>query len=325
MWVRASKTKFLPGAVCVPAAVLLLFALGCGDEPDAGPTWFYITTQDSGLPSDSVYGIFSGDVDAWYATDAGLAYNRGPEWRVYDRTSGFPTDLVYDVAVLPSGDVWAATDAGVVRIRGSEIKTFSVADGLPAANVWSAVYDGAKVWFGTEAGLARFDDPGFTVIGAAKGLPGDDVRDVYAVGVDRIWAACIGGGAYYDRGHVTAYTPADDGLPTPYVYAAAARGNDAWFGTAKGLCLYRSGALVKIYSAANAGLKSDVINDVAYAAGGELWVGTASGAARRMGETFETFDRGNGMTEDYVLTLCCDKLDYIWMGTLGGGVNGYHD
>ncbi len=283
--------------------------------------WFYITTDESGLPSNDVYGFSITETDAWFATDLGLAYNRGSEWKVYDAAHGFPSDVVFGVTVV-GGDVWAATAAGAVRIRDGRLKVFTTADGLPSDRLVALAYDGAHVWFASEAGLVRFDDPGFTVITGVQGLPGDDVRDVYAVGVNEIWAACLGGAAFFDHGNIKSYTVADGGLPSNYVYAAAARGADAWLGTDEGLCHLRNGAVVKTYTSGNSGLKNNVINDLGYRANGELWVGTAGGgAARRVGDDFETFDRNRGLLSDYVLAVCGDKLGYVWLGTLGGGVN----
>ncbi len=311
------------------ALISLLAAPACRDEPP-GPSWFYLTMQNSGLPSDTVYGIYVAGGAAWYATDAGIAYNRAGEWKIYDyETYGLPTDNVYDVLVAPGGDVWAATSVGVVRLRdggNGAMDFYTVNDGLPANRVVAVTYDGAKVWFATEGGLARFDGPGFTAFTVNDGLPGDDVRDVYAVGVEQVWVACIGGAAFYDHGQLVEYTPLSAGLPSANVYAVAARGAVAWLGTDRGLCRLRDGSLEKVYTAGNSGLKADIINALAYGAGGELWLGTAGGgAARGVGDGFETFDEPRGLLDNYVLSVFGDKLGYIWLGTLSGGVSRYYD
>ncbi len=299
---------------------------GCDDEGVTEPAWFYITAEQGDLPSNDVYGVYAGQDCWWFATYAGLAYNRGTEWKKYGYAEGLPADEIFGLAVCPNGDVWVATYQGVARLRGEEITKFTTDEGLPSNFVFNVVYDGAKVWFATERGLARFDDPGFTVIKGTSGLPGDDVRDVYAVGPDRVWAACIGGAAFYDRGKITEYTTVKTGLPSSNVYAVAARDDEAWLGTDEGLCLLRDGELVRTYSVANSNLKSDIINDLAFRPGGELWVATAGGgASRSVGEGFETFDRNRGPLSDYILAIYCDKLGYVWLGTLGGGANRYYD
>jgi len=310
------------GRLAVAGAAL--FA-ACGGDVVTEDRWFYITADETDLPSNNVYGVYVAAGDAWYATDKGLAYNRGTTWRVYRRAEGLPSNLVFDVVVLPNGDIWAATAGGAVRLRAGGLTVFTTADGLPSDRVVAVAYDGAKVWFATDAGLARYNDPTFTVFGAEQGLPGDDVRDVYAAGREKIWAACIGGAAFYDWGNVTAYTVANAGLPSHYVYAVAARGENAWLGTDKGLAQLVGGRVVKTFTTANSGLRSDVINDIGYAAAGELWVGTAAGASRGRGGTFQTFDEKTGLLSPYVLAVWGDKLGYVWLGTLGGGVNRFND
>ena len=303
-----------------------LLAVACGDEPPEGPEWFYITAEGNGLPGNKVHDIYAGSEGAWFATDRGLAYNRGSAWVIYNFWGGMPADEIFGLAVCPNGDVWVTTYAGVGRLRGDEVKTFKTGDGLPSDWVYDVAFDGAKLWFATNDGLARYDDPGFTVIKCTSGLPGDDVRDVYAVGVDRVWVGCFGGAAFYDRGKITEYTVFNAGLPSNAVYAVAARGDDAWLGTDRGLCLLRKGRVVKTYTTGNSALKADIINDLAYGAGGELWVATAGGgASRSVGEGFETFDINRGLLSDYVLGVFGDKLGYVWLGTLDSGVSRYHD
>lgn len=303
-----------------------LLAAGCEDEPVEGPEWFYITAEGSGLPGNKVYEIYAGPDGTWFATDRGLAFNRGSDWVVDDFWGGMPANEIFGLAVCPNGDVWVATFLGAARLRGEEIQKFGVADGLPSNWVYDVAFDGRKVWFATDRGLARFDDPGFTVINCASGLPGDDVRDLYAVAPDRVWVGCIGGAAFYDRAKITEYTVAGAGLPSDNVYAAAARGDDAWVGTDRGLAFLRGGKVVKTYTSANSVLQADIINDLGYDADGALWVATAGGGvSRTVGDGFETFDTTRGLLCDYVLGVFGDKLGYVWFGTLDSGVSRYHD
>lgn len=319
--------RVLRFAVLAPAAgAALLWGPGCDDAGVSEPAWFYITAEQGDLPSNTVYGLYAGPDCSWFATNKGLAYNRGTEWKVFDYSNGMPADEIFDVVVCPNGDVWAASWSGAARLRGDQIQKFGTGDGLPSSFIYHLAYDGAKVWFATDRGLARFDDPGFTVIKGTGGLPGDDVRDVYAVGPDRVWVGCIGGAAFYDRGTITEYNVVTTGLPSSNVYAVAARDDEAWIGTEEGVSLLRGGELVRTYNVANSNLLSNVINDIAFRANGEVWVATAGGGVTRsVGEGWETFDRDRGLLSDYVLGIYCNKLGYVWLGTLGGGVNRYYE
>lgn len=303
-----------------------LLALACGDEPVRWPEWFYITAESTGLPGNKVYAVYAGERGSWFGTDRGLAFNSGSDWVVYDYQGGMPADGIFGLAVCPNGDVWVATYLGAGRLRGEEITKFNTNNGLPADWLYDVAFDGEKVWFATEKGLARFDDPGFTVIGYAQGLPGEDIRDVYPVGVDQVWVACFGGVAFYDRGTITEYNTVGAGLPSDIVYAVAARGGDTWIGTDRGLALLRNGRVVKTYTSANSALQADIINDLGFDADGALWVATAGGGvSRTVGGGFETFDTTRGLLSDYVLSVFGDKLGYVWFGTLDSGVNRYHD
>ena len=108
-----------------------LLGAACEDEPLEGPTWFYITAEGSGLPGNKIYDLYADEEGAWFATDLGLAYNRGSTWVIYDYQGGMPTNEIFGLAVCPNGDVWAATWAGAARLRGDKIKTFTAAAPLP--------------------------------------------------------------------------------------------------------------------------------------------------------------------------------------------------
>jgi ligand-binding sensor domain-containing protein len=320
------KKRLSVTVLALAAGAALLWGPGCDDEGVTEPAWFYITAEQGDLPSNTVYGLYAGPDCSWFATNSGLAYNRGTEWKIYNYANGMPADEIFDVAVCPNGDVWAVSWLGAARLRGEEIQKFGAGEGLPSSFIYHLAYDGAKVWFATDRGLARFDDPGFTVFKGGSGFPGIDVRDVYAVGPDRVWVGCIGGAALYDHGKITEYTTVKTGLPSSNVYAVAARGDEVWIGSDAGVSLLRDGELVRTYNVANSNLQSDVINDIAFRANGEVWVATAGGGvSRSVGEGWETFDRDNGLLSDYVLGIYCNKLGYVWLGTLGGGVNRYYD
>jgi ligand-binding sensor domain-containing protein len=320
------KRAFPSAVMAFAAGAALLWGPGCEDEGYIEPSWFYITAEQGDLPDNTVYGLYGGPDSSWFATNGGLAYNRGTEWKIYDYSNGMPADEIFDVAVCPNGDVWAASWLGAARLRGEEIQKFGTGEGLPSSFIYHVVCDGAKVWFATDRGLARFDDPGFTVFKGGSGLPGIDVRDVYAVGPDRVWVGCIGGAAYYDHGTIREYTTVKTGLPSSNIYAVAARGDEVWIGSDAGVSLLRDGELVRTYNVANSNLRSDVINDIAFRANGEVWIATAGGGVTRsVGEGWETFDRDNGLLSDYVLGIYCNKFGYVWLGTLGGGVNRYYD
>lgn len=316
-----SWKRFTTRSIITAAAALVV---GCdtGTE-ETPPAWYYITAEETALPSNNVYGVFVAADESWFATDKGLAQNKGLEWKIYNRANGLPSNVVFDVIVLPAGEVWAGTAGGAVLIKGGNVDVFTVADGLPSNRVVAVAYDGAKVWLGTDAGLARYDGGTFAVYDAGDGLPGNDVRDIHAVGREKLWVACVGGAAYYDWGRITSYTVANAGLPSHYVYAVAARGENAWLGTDKGLAHLTGGAVAKVYTNANSGLKSDIINDLAFDAEGNLWVATTAGASRGQAGTFFTFDESNGMLSSYVLAAWGDKMGYVWFGTLSGGVNRY--
>lgn len=202
-----------------------------------------------------------------------------PEWTSYTY-AGQINDLAETGGLL-----WAGTDGGLVVWdigAGGDAPPaakFTVEHGLPGNRV-TAVVAGpdGAVWAGTRTGLGRYDGRAWRVFTTADGLPSDDIRDLV---VDRdgvLWAATGGGLGAYDGREWRAV---------------------------------RSSGLL-------AQLPSDDVLTLAVGPDNRLWAGTDRGVAVSDGRDWQTYDAGDGLSEDRVLKLAVAPDGKVWAATPGG-------
>ncbi len=90
-------------------------------QPGVFPFVFYGTKE--GLPQEDVLTIFQDkDNYMWFGTHAGAVKYNGREMRVYDKTKGFNSNSVFDIAQDEEGTMYFTTLDGVTILENKKIK-----------------------------------------------------------------------------------------------------------------------------------------------------------------------------------------------------------
>jgi ligand-binding sensor domain-containing protein/two-component sensor histidine kinase len=202
----------------------------------------------------------------WCGTFGGLYSfeQRGgkPEFRHVPTQSGV-TSLLED----RRGNLWLGLVRGILRLRpDGRIESYSDRQGWPNDTIHSLLEDrDGRVWVGTRQHLWRLTidpDPARPVVARGysieKGLPADEIKGLFQASDGGLWAGSHQG--------LIRVVPTQDG-------------ND-----------FR----VRTYTAAQ-GLSSRPVHSVAEDRGGNLWVGTAGGAARLARSGITAFTEADGL------------------------------
>ena len=246
---------------------------------------------------------------------------RGPEWfYITAESTGLPGNKVYDVYAGADG-TWFGTDRGLAFNSGSDWVVYDFWGGMPANEIFGlAVCPNGDVWVATFLGAARLRGEEIKKFTAADGLPSSWVYDVAFDG-EKMWFATDKGLARFDDPGFTVFRCAA-GLPGEDVRDVYAVGVDrVWVACFGGAAFYDQGAMTE-YTAAGAGLPSDIVYAVA-ARGGDAWVGTDRGLALlRNGEVVKTYTSANSVLQaDIINDLGYDADGALWAATAGGGVS----
>jgi len=123
-----------------------------------------------GLPSDTVFTVFTDGVAQWFGTLRGATYHSSEitklDWTSYSRLDGLICDSVYAIAKDHAGDIWFGTHKGVSKIALSKDSTwtsFTTKDGLIANKINTIATDkDGSLWFGTDEGISQYSNNKWT-------------------------------------------------------------------------------------------------------------------------------------------------------------------
>jgi hypothetical protein len=322
--------------------------------------WSALTTDNSLLPSETVYALATGpDEQMVLGTDRGAAFWLPPEatdlpdrWLVYTtENSGLPGNRV--LAVARQGPAyWFGTEAGLARYDGATWQAFSAAQmGLSPAPIYAlAVGSDGRLWVATGAGAAVYDSSAALTGTGQTWMPftatnsGLGNSRVLSLAVDprpegdRVWFGTGAGVSRLDTAtgdwlsFAGDFDPTWGGVPALLLDSAGR----LWAGTlGGGLGVWApqsgtSGATWQFYRTGNSDLPFNSVEALAEVEPGVLWVGTAPPTevggvlAEFNGETWKLYTpRNSGFSGAEPLAFARDARGRWWIGTRTAGVNIY--
>ena len=239
----------------------------------------------------------------------------------------------YPPQVVPLGRSVRVKAAPFNMVEGSlahakaHLEHFNTDDGLMMDDIMCSYLDPqGRLWFGTNGGgLAHYDGHSFASYTMVHGLPDNVILSLRNDREGNLWIGTSTGGiCKYDGHRFTSYDPARaSGLGKGINCIVQAADGTLWFGSrGHGIFRYADGAFQVIPVLGRPG--RDVVNDLAFDAGGALWVATERGLVRCNpppdGKTSFVFEQviANGDTLSDVLNILPEDDGSLWLGRENG-------
>ncbi len=225
-----------------------------------------------------------------YATDAGVCWYDGVDWRCRTPAEGYPYRDIRRIDHISAEEVLMLADAiayqgqtynipeivGMGAARPTWIAASEKPERNPDSGEWRPI---PEIWVGTNGyGIVLIQPKTgeFTRYTTADGLPDDVIRDI-EIGAGlrdylerRVWVATSSGIGRWDGEGWTAFTTAD-GLPSNDIRGIAAYQDVLWAATAGGAAYY-DGQSWQAFTHEN-GLPEGELNGVKFGADG-IWFST---------------------------------------------------
>jgi ligand-binding sensor domain-containing protein len=160
-----------------------------------GMLWTAFTTANSGLPSDTIYGVAIDELSrVWFSTHAGMARYDGSSWAVFDlNNSPLPTNQPKRLRADPTSGIWICTDTHGLLYTDTGGNTWTIYNVNNSGLLSNHVTDvaptlGGLTWITTHKGLSRLDASSLTTLTTSNSsLPTDSLQSIAAVTDTRVW------------------------------------------------------------------------------------------------------------------------------------------
>jgi ligand-binding sensor domain-containing protein/class 3 adenylate cyclase len=273
--------------------------------------------------------------ELWAGTFTGGAFRlpaKGGAAKVYDITSGLPSNFVFSFGEDAEGHIWVGTwDGGAARIQPDGIRVFTPGNGLHDKAVRCIMRDreGNMVLGTNENGLDIFKGERFVNFTEADGLVEPQVWAVMEDKQGRIWFGTNGGISILDNeegstARVRNLTMQQGDLTSNRVrfLRADATGN-VWIGTENGgLFMFDPTTYRFRYDTEISGsIPENKVTALETGSKGGLWVGTINGLVRFVpGSVPVVYRAEDGLAGSNVTALYRDAQGVLWVGSALRGI-----
>lgn len=295
------------------------------------PQWVVYTTQNSGLPSNSVGDVaFDTNNIKWIGTGNGVARFDGIHWTVYDTSNSPIPDFSSGViAVDKKNIVWIGThDGGLVKFDGVNWTVYDTNNSeIPSNQIFDIKVDDDNVkWMGTfNKGLIKFDDSTFEVFNTGNSGICSNIAWTLALEKNIKWVGTFdfnGGISKYNDTSWVTYNSSNSGLPINTVSSIYVDLFDIKWITTRFGGIAKFNSVQKgwtVYNRSNSGLPDN--NLISVTTQNQIkWIGTeGAGLVKFDDTTWTIFNPKNSPLPSISVTrLIVDRYNNLWISTQGG-------
>ncbi len=245
---------------------------------------------------------------------------------IYNKTNGFPSDLVKIVYEDREGIIWSGNYGdGLTKITPNPFSLHEFNNELYGKEIFSICLTRKYRWLGTENGMIKTDQLSGKVVtfyGRGSGLPKDTVTAIYSADGKDLWIGTGKNGIYRMNGgndRIIKY-PGINGSLENSITMITGKGDQVWIGTKKGLCNIHSGSITW-YTLSQGGLPHNTVNSIYLDKKERVWVSTKSNTLAYIQDGKVHKIPLYSVTGTITLgPIIEDSASRIWVGTIGSGV-----
>ncbi|MBX7218722.1 MAG: GAF domain-containing protein [Blastocatellia bacterium] len=261
----------------------------------------------------------------WVLVPLLMASGQVYRFKVFNSSTGAPSNVIYGLYQDRQGYMWFGTVAGACRYDGLTYHTLGVAQGLIDPSVRVIFEDSKGVfWFATQGGVSCYDGTKFTAYTTANGLISNEVYSGLCTRSGDLWFGTASGLSRFDGKTFTSFGAAQ-GFPKGRVWTlfedqqgrlwAGIRGNGV-------VCLPVAGGAAPTWIRYGKpdGLLDENVFAFAEDAAHRIWIATSGGLSVWDGHAFRTYTTKAGLGVNMISGVLVDRHGRIWCSTFGGGL-----
>lgn len=290
--------------------------------------WRVFTTQNSGLPDNSIRAIaIDTNNNKWIGTINGLAKYDGNTWTVFDTSnSPMPFASVFTIAIDKNNYIWLGSWSGGGLVKFDGINNWIIYNttnsGMPSNQLFSIVVDFNNIkWIASGRGLAKFNDTNWVIYNTTNsGLQSNSLNNLLLESNIK-WVGTYNMGlAKYDNSSWVIYNYNNSGLPSDWIEGLSIDlYSNLWIATVfGGLAKFNSSQNQwTVYNVLNSGLPENNLEDVIVDRNNTKWIGTYSSGLVRYNDTiWNIYNTTNSpLLDNTPRCFAIDSFNNKWIGT----------
>ena len=261
----------------------------------------------------------------WIGTLGGLSKYDGRNFTSYTIRNGLGNNMIWSLAADSAGNIWVGGNTDIAMFNGKTFVHYPKPIKQPAHsvnNTQQIVITGDTTWWRASGDLyyiaygkiSYFVTPG----------PAGFVSSVFA-GADGLWIAKESVIYHTSKGRcdtVRFTLPEDQRAP---LITRIFRSHDSmiWVTTNEGLFNIQNGHLVPKPIYLEELTVPPSISSITQDRSGALWLGTSKGVIRVNGNSYQLFNKQNGLRDNSFSDLFTDSEGNVWMASDGQGIFRY--
>ena len=272
-----------------------------------------IIDDDNGLPVNLISCLFSDkDDNFWIGSQGkGMFKYPGTNFKYYDQSTGYPSDLFLTGLQTKKGDYYFGTiDKGIIkRTKSGEIISLNTSENA----IWASVQDvDGKNWFGSGSSLIEIDANDRIVERKGKEngkLPGTKISAFYRVSKDKMYIGGNGGISEYSNGKFSRVGDPNEEIGTVRDFELYQ--GDLYCATNLGLMILKNGRFEIVQD------ETKLVYNIEKDNFGGLWFGTEEGLFRLKKGVIKQVELLSDPASNFVAFMN-HKDDKLFVGTNNG-------
>lgn len=242
----------------------------------------------------------------------GLLRLSEPVVRMDTRLEGVTNDGVRALTLGPGGRVWAATGHNVNVLGSDRHEAYPITQTMAL----HADRDG-RVWAATHEGIGAIEGGRFRALRLPREVRLEQITSLTRDAAGTLWICSVEEGTLrLAAGEITNFAGTEVGGRPCGVSFADSRGR-VWLGFTRGGVAVHDDGRFRQFGDGD-GLAPGGVLAIHEDAAGAIWIATATGLTRVIGDRLVTADARNGLPADIGSSLVDDGDGHIWLGTDSG-------
>lgn len=289
-----------------------------------GESWTNFTPDD-GIPGNYINKIFvEENSTVWFCTNQGVAKFDGTNWVHYTTQNGLASNHVNCMEVDNYGNYWFGTfsdnnaGGGVSKFDGISWESYSLQDGLPSNKIMQMEYTcDNKLWLGgfySGVFILNLSPEEFGIERTIQvaGIGGFNIFSPYVDKNNTLWTLA-GGLTHFADNEWTSYIEGFYGTTTSIFFED--KFENLIYGGYGSFSIFNGTS----WSPYDLDQPNDYVKNVALDTASNIWFSSYYGVLYHNGHHWTTYTTADGLIQDDISFIDCDKDNNIWCsaGNLG--------